>query len=63
MLHEREQAVADQVHRRLVAGEEQQQHDAAQLLLGQDVARLLDREQPADEIVLRLGAPRLEQAC
>ncbi len=38
-------AVADEVGGGLVAGDEEQQHDRAQLLLGEAIALLLDGEQ------------------
>ena len=47
---QREQAVADEVHRRLVAGDEQQDDRRQQLVGAEAVARLLGRDQRADEV-------------
>src|SRR3712207_7878406 len=47
--------------RRLVAGDEEQDGDGPQLVDREPVALLLGRHQPADEVVLRVAAPVLEQ--
>ena len=45
-----------------MAGHEQQQHDGAQLLLGEPVALLLGREERGQQVVARLGPALLEEA-
>ena len=49
--------VPDQADRRLVPGHDQQHDRAEQLLLRQRVLRVARRQERADEIVARLGAP------
>ena len=58
---QRQQAVADQVGRGLVAGAEQQADIGLQLLGRQLVARLLGLHQFGREIVLRLAAAQLAE--
>ena len=53
--------VADQADRRLVPGHDQEHDRAEDLLLGECVVLVPGGEQGADEIVLRIGAPRREQ--
>ena len=61
MAQQREQAVADEVHRRLVAGDEQQDDRRQQLVGAQAVARFLGRDQRADEVGLGCPPAFLEQ--
>ena len=63
MAKERERAVADQVHRRLVTGDEEEDARGEQLLLAQLVARLLRGDEAGQHVGPRLGAaPRDEIA-
>ena len=55
LAEEREHAVADQVHRRLVAGEQQQQDRAGELVLGELVAGFLHLHQLAEQAIVRLA--------
>jgi len=45
MLQERKQAVADEVHHRLVSGEQEQQAHAHQLVIAEDLAAVLRLDQ------------------
>jgi hypothetical protein len=54
-------AVADQVHRGHVPGEEHEEHRRQDLVLVEDVAVLLGVDQPADHVVFRGVAFGLEQ--
>ena len=45
-------AVADQVHRRLVAGDEEQQHHRHELVVGEPFALLLGRDERGQQVVL-----------
>ena len=54
-------AVADEVHRRLVTGNEQKEDDAAQLGLAQTITLVFGGEQRAQQVVARSLAPVLEQ--
>ena len=56
MAQQRQRAVADQVDRRLVAGDEQQDAGGEQLVLGELVPRLLGGDQGRQQIVARRGA-------
>ena len=56
MPQQRERAVADQVHGRLVAGHEQQDARGEQLVLAQLVARLLGGDEAAEHVGPRRGA-------
>ena len=58
---QRQQAVADQVDRRLVAGAEQQDDVGGQLLVGELAALLLGPHQLRGEVVAGLAAAQLEQ--
>ena len=58
---QRQQAVADQVHRRLVPGAEQQDDVGGQLLVGEPAALLLGPHQLRREVVAGLAPAQLEQ--
>ena len=56
-----EHRVADQADGRLVAGDDQEHDGAEQLVLAEGVALVSRRDQRADQIVPRLGAPLGEE--
>jgi hypothetical protein len=58
---EREQPVADQIDRGLVAGAEQQDDVGGQFLVGELVAVFLGLHQLGDEIIGGVAAAQLEQ--
>ena len=51
---QRQRAVADQVHGRLVAGDVEEAHLVEELVLAEDVALLLDRDQRGEQVVGRV---------
>ncbi len=59
----RQDRVGDQVHRRLVAGDQQQVAGRDDLFLGELVAGLLDRDQSRDQVVGGMRAPALQQVA
>ena len=60
---QRQRAVADQVHRRLVTGNQQQDARRQQLLLAQLVPFVFGGDQRADQVVLRVLPPLSDQAA
>src|SRR5688500_11180554 len=62
MLQQRENGVADQVHRRLVAGDEQQDAHGEDLALGEPVALLFGGDEAAEQIGTRTLPPLRDEA-
>ena len=56
MAQQRERAVADEVHGRLVAGDVEQDHLLDELVLGEPVAFVLGRDQRGEQVVAGLRA-------
>ena len=56
-----QQAVADQIDRRLMAGAEQQDDVGGQFLVGELAALLLGLHQLRDQVVAGIFPPQLEQ--
>jgi hypothetical protein len=61
MSHQGERAVADQVDRRLVPGDQEKEDHREQLVLVELVAGFLGLREGADQVVARLGAPRADE--
>jgi hypothetical protein len=59
---EGDDAVADQVRRRLEARGEQEDHVGDQLLVADRVAVVLDCDEPRQQVVLRVRPPDLDEA-
>ena len=59
MLHQHEEAVGDEIHRRVAAGEEQQQGHGDELIPA-ELSRVERRDHRADEIVTRIGLVPLD---
>ena len=62
MREQSEHGVPDQAHGRLVARDDQERDHARQLLLGQRVAAVLDRDERADEVLAGLLPPLVEES-
>ena len=61
MLEQSQHPIADHIDSRLVPGVEQQHAGRDQFVLGQHLARFLDRRQRADQIILRIVQPLARQ--
>jgi hypothetical protein len=55
VLEQRQHAVANQVHGRFVAGNQQQKYHGHEFVGAQAFARLLDGDEGGQEVVLRLS--------
>ena len=63
MLQQGKRPVPDQVHRRLVPGDEQEERRAEQLLLTEPVAVLLGLDEGRQEVVAQRPAPPLDEVA